>query len=77
MNPGDLITVDPGISGGTPVFKGSRVPVRILFKYLADNYSLDEVLECFPSVPRELAVQVLECAQAALVASACRPPPLG
>jgi len=56
----DLITVDPDILGGTPVFKGTRVPVKTLFEYLERNYTLDEFLECFPSVTRELARRVLE-----------------
>jgi uncharacterized protein (DUF433 family) len=50
----DLITVDPDILGGTPVFKGTRVPVRTLFEYLEDNYTLEEFLECFPSVLRAI-----------------------
>ena len=74
MNAHDLITVDPEVSSGVPVFKGTRVPINLLFKYLADNYCLEEFLECFPSVTREMACQVLECSQSALVASAARPP---
>jgi len=42
------------------VFKGTRVPVKTLFEYLENNYTLDEFLECFPSVTRELARRVLE-----------------
>jgi len=60
MKSSDLITIDPDILGGTPVFKGTRVPVKSLFDYLEDNYTLDEFIECFPSVTRELACQVLE-----------------
>ncbi len=60
MKSNDLITVDSEILGGTPVFKGTRVPVKTLFEYLENNYSLDEFLECFPSVTRELARRVLE-----------------
>ncbi len=56
MHPPDLVTVDPEILGGTPVFRGTRVPVKTLFEYLEDNYSLEEFVECFPSVPRELAL---------------------
>ena len=63
MNPHDLITVNPDILGGTPVFKGTRVPVKTLFEYLADTLSLDYFLESFPSVPRELAIAVLRCSQ--------------
>ena len=70
MNATDLITVDPDILGGTPVFKGTRVPVKTLFEYLEDNYSLEEFLECFPSVTREMARRVLECSEAALLAPA-------
>ena len=55
-----VITVDPEILGGTPVFAGTRVPVKTLFEYLEDNYSLDEFIECFPTVSRELAQRVLE-----------------
>ena len=63
MNPHDLITVDSEILGGTPVFKGTRVPVKTLFEYLADSLSLDYFLESFPSVPRDLAVAVLRYSQ--------------
>jgi uncharacterized protein (DUF433 family) len=63
MSPHDLVTVDPDILGGTPVFKGTRVPVKILFDYLADSLSLDYFLESFPSVSRELAVAVLRYSQ--------------
>ena len=67
MSAKDLITVDPEILGGTPVFKGTRVPVKTLFEYLEDNYSLDEFLECFPSVTRAMACQILERSESALL----------
>ena len=67
MSTSDLITVDPDILGGTPVFKGTRVPIKSLFDYLEDNYSLEEFLECFPSVTRELACKVLERSESALL----------
>ena len=70
MNAADLITTDPDILGGTPVFKGTRVPVKTLFEYLEDNYSLEEFLECFPSVTGETARRVLERSEAALLAPA-------
>jgi uncharacterized protein (DUF433 family) len=70
MNSDDLITVNPDILGGTPVFKGTRVPVKTLFKYLENNYSLEEFLECFPSVTRDLACRVLERSENALLAPA-------
>ncbi len=70
MNASDLITVDPDILGGTPVFKGTRVPVKTLFDYLEANYTLDEFLECFPSVSREMACRLLERSESALLAAA-------
>ena len=69
MNASDLITVDPDILGGTPVFKGTRVPVKTLFDYLEGNYTLEEFLECFPSVTREMARQLLERSESALLAT--------
>lgn len=64
------IVSDPEILGGTPVFIGTRVPVRILFEHLEAGDSLEIFLEDFPSVSRELAIQVLEDAKAVLVADA-------
>lgn len=63
MTSDSLITVDPEILGGTPVFNGTRVPVRTLFEYLADGLSLDYFLESFPSVNREQATAVLRYSQ--------------
>ena len=69
MNASDLSTVYPDILCGTPVFKGTRVPVKTLFDYLEGNYTLDEVLECFPSVTREMARQLLERSESVLLAT--------
>ncbi len=70
MSSTDIITIDPDILGGAPVFKGTRVPVKTLFEYLEKDYSLEEFLECFPSVSRELALQVLERSEQALLSPA-------
>jgi uncharacterized protein (DUF433 family) len=56
---GGLVVSDPGILGGKPVFRGTRLPVQSLFDYLADGLSLDYFLETFPSVTREHAAAVL------------------
>lgn len=69
MSTADLVTVNPNILGGTPVFKGTRVPIRTLFEYLERGYSLEQLLECFPSVTRDMACQVLELSEAALLAA--------
>jgi len=70
MSADDLITIDPEILGGAPVFKGTRVPVKTLFEYLENDYSLEEFLECFPSVSRDLVRQVLERSEQALLSPA-------
>ncbi len=65
----ELITVNPDILGGAPVFKGTRVPVRTLFEYLERGYTLEEFLECFPSVTKDMACRLLERSEAALLAA--------
>ena len=58
-----LVVSNPGILGGKPVFRGTRLPVETLFEYLADGLTLDYYLETFPSVTREQAVAVLRYGQ--------------
>jgi uncharacterized protein (DUF433 family) len=65
-----LVHCDPDILGGTPVFVGTRVPVRTLLDYLEAGDSLNEFLEDFPSVTREQAVATLQLAKEMLVAHA-------
>ncbi len=56
----------PDILSGTPVFKGTRVPVRALFDYLEGGDTLPEFLHQFPSVQREQALAVLDAAYASV-----------
>ena len=70
MGADDLITIDPEVLGGAPVFKGTRVPVKTLFEYLENDYSLEKFLECFPTVTRDLARWVLERSEEALLTPA-------
>lgn len=65
-----IIHGDPEILGGTPVFVGTRVPLRNLIDYLERGYSLDEFLDAFPSVSRERAIAALEAAHAELATRA-------
>lgn len=51
---------DPEVLNGTPVFCGTRVPIRILFEHLESGDSLEVFLEDFPSVTREQATRLLE-----------------
>lgn len=56
----------PGKLGGSPVFKGSRVPVRALFENLEDGATVDEFLEWFPGVQKRQVEAVLEFTTASL-----------
>ncbi len=58
-----VIHSDTDILGGTPVFIGTRVPVKTLLDYLAAGDPLDEFLDHFPSVRKEQAIAVLNLAQ--------------
>jgi uncharacterized protein (DUF433 family) len=53
------INIDPEIMSGTPVFEGTRVPIDALINNLADDISLDEFLENFPTVSREQALAII------------------
>ena len=64
------IEIDPEIMSGAPVFRGTRVPVQSLFEYLEDNLSLEEFLDCFPTVQREDAIAVLEHSKSELLVQA-------
>jgi uncharacterized protein (DUF433 family) len=62
MNIQSLITIDPEILGGQPVFKGTRVPVESLFDHLEAGTSLNDFLEDFPSVSKAQAIALLDAA---------------
>jgi uncharacterized protein (DUF433 family) len=53
------ITIDEEIMSGTPVFTGTRVPIRNLFDYLEAGKSFNEFLEDFPGVEKEQVVEIL------------------
>ena len=57
----DVVTVNPEILGGTPVFNGTRVAIQTLFDYL-ETSSLDDFLNGFPTVSRQQAETVIELA---------------
>ncbi|BAP56236.1 hypothetical protein THII_1939 [Thioploca ingrica] len=64
----ELITIDPDLLHGTPVFRGTRVPIETLFDYLINGNSINEFLDDFPTVNADLVKQVLERSKLALVA---------
>ena len=57
---------NPGILGGTPVFSGTRVPIRILIEHMEAGDCLDDFLDSYRTVSRDQAVKVLEIAKMAL-----------
>jgi uncharacterized protein (DUF433 family) len=64
----DIIVKDPEILGGTPVFRGTRVPFKNLLDYLEGGHTLDEFLDEFPTVTREAAIAALEHAKDLVIA---------
>ena len=70
MNHSSVVHADPDILGGTPVFVGTRVPLQALIDYIEGGHSLEEFLDDFPTVSRELAIAALEQAKAHLIADA-------
>lgn len=62
-----IINVDKEILGGTPVFMGTRVPVKNLFDYLEEGEPVSEFLKDFPSVKKEQVDEVLKIAQQLLI----------
>jgi uncharacterized protein (DUF433 family) len=63
----NVITRDPEVLDGTPVFRGTRVPFQPLLDYLEGGQTLDDFLDDFPTVSRETAVHVLEHAKSLVV----------
>jgi uncharacterized protein (DUF433 family) len=63
----EVILKDPDILGGTPVFRGTRVPFQALLDYLEGGQTLDEFIGDFPTVTREAAISALELAKSVLV----------
>jgi uncharacterized protein (DUF433 family) len=64
----NVIVKDRDILGGTPVFRGTRVPIQTLFDYLQGGETLADFLQGFPTVTRESAVAALEAAKHLLLA---------
>jgi uncharacterized protein (DUF433 family) len=58
-----VVSRDPEVMGGTPVFLGTRVPVQTLIDYLEAGETIDEFLTGFPSVTRDQIIEFLEAAK--------------
>ncbi len=56
----NVVSIDQAVMGGTPVFKGSRVPIQTLFDYIEGDETIEEFLDDFPTVKKEQVIQLLE-----------------
>jgi len=65
-----VVSSDPEVLGGVPVFAGTRVPIRTLIDYLESGEALDTFLSDFPTVSRAQAIAALDQAAEALASSA-------
>lgn len=66
----DVVHIDPEIMGGTPVFKGTRVPIETLFDYIEGGEPLNEFLEDFPTVTQDQVIKFLEDLKSEILPSA-------
>lgn len=65
----DIVNIDPEVLSGTPVFKGTRVPIKALFDYMESGKTLDAFFSDFPAVKHSQVVSLLNLAQQLLISS--------
>ena len=65
-----VVHIEPEIMGGTPVFKGTRVPIETLFDYIEGGEPLNEFLEDFPTVTQDQVIKFLEELKSEILPSA-------
>ncbi len=70
----NIVETKNDVLGGTPVFRGTRVPIQTLFDYLRAGDGIDDFLQDFPSVDRNKVFQLLEFSKEALVGKSCEDP---
>ena len=65
----DVINIDPEIMSGTPVFAGTRVPIKTLFDYVGNGKTLDAFFEDFPTVKHSQATKLLHLAHQLVISA--------
>ncbi len=70
MTAKELINIDPELMGGTPVFRGTRVPIQTLIDHIEGGDSIEVFLDDFPTVSREQAIAFLKTAMNTMIHSA-------
>jgi uncharacterized protein (DUF433 family) len=72
-----IIHSDPEIMSGTPVFVGTRVPVKNLIDYLEGGDTIDDFLDGFPTVRREQVIEFLREAERLMISQSAHEHPVG
>ena len=67
MRQQNLIEINPNKMSGTPVFRGTRVPIQNLFDCIEEGETIDQFLDQFPTVSREQVNAVLELSKERLL----------
>jgi uncharacterized protein (DUF433 family) len=67
MSSQNPIEVNPRKMSGTPVFRGTRVPIQNLFDCLEEGETIDQFVDQFPTVTREQVNSVLELSKERLL----------
>jgi uncharacterized protein (DUF433 family) len=58
-----IIDSNPEILGGKPIIKGTRIPVDLIFELLGLNYSIDYIIDQYPSLNKEILIKIIQIAQ--------------
>lgn len=56
----ELVVSDPEILGGKPVIKGTRMPVSLIFELAGLNYSVDQIIEYYPFLTKDVVIRILK-----------------
>lgn len=62
-----IVTIDPEILGGAPVFSGTRVPIVVLFENIADGFTVQESVDAYPTLTLDVALEALRQAAILLI----------
>jgi uncharacterized protein (DUF433 family) len=68
-----IVACDPEIMGGTPVFRGTRIPVDLIAEMLAQGASAEEILERYPTLDKEKIAMAPLCTRAFPAQEVCQP----
>lgn len=57
---GEIIESNPETLGGKPVIKGTRIPINLIFELIGLNYSIEKIIEEYPTLSREILLKIIE-----------------